>query len=221
MISVRPMNEGDRERLRLWRSAPEIARYMFHGGSISTASHEAWFRAIPRHSRWIVEYDQVAVATLNLADVDPEHRTGSWGFYVADLNYRGRGIGSYCEYWTQQYVFDGLGFFKLWGEVLATNGPMLRIHDAFGFCREGVFRAHVLRDGERIDVVRIGMLADEWQRVRAHNADILRKKGLSVPDLPANVVWPDTPRTVPSNLAQQLGMSDAEADEFFRKAAIF
>jgi RimJ/RimL family protein N-acetyltransferase len=102
MISVRPMNEGDRARLRLWRSAPEIARYMFHGGSISIASHEAWFRAIPRHSRWIVEYDQVAVATLNLADVDPEHRTGSWGFYVADLNYRGRGIGSYCEYWMQQ-----------------------------------------------------------------------------------------------------------------------
>jgi hypothetical protein len=44
---------------------------------------------------------------------------------------------------------------------------------------------------------------------------------LSPPDLPANIVWPDTPRTVPSNLSQQLGMSDAEADEFFLKAGIF
>src|SRR4051812_38169189 len=94
MISVRPMNAGDRELLRLWRSAPEVARYMFQGGSISTASHDTWFRAIPQHSRWIAEYDQVAVATLNLADVDPEHRTSNWGFYVADPNYRRRGIGS-------------------------------------------------------------------------------------------------------------------------------
>jgi UDP-4-amino-4,6-dideoxy-N-acetyl-beta-L-altrosamine N-acetyltransferase len=221
MISVRPMNADDRQRLRLWRSAPEVARYLFQGGSSSIASHEAWFRAIPKHSRWIVEYDQVAVATLNLADVDPEHRTANWGFFIADSNYRGRGIGSYCEYWMQQYAFDGLGLFKLWGEILATNGPMLRIHDAFGFRREGLFEAHVVRDGERIDVVRVGMLAEEWQRVRAHNAEILRRKGLSLPDLPANVVWPDTPRTAPSNLSQQLGMSDAEADEFFRKAAIF
>ena len=169
-----------------------------------------------------MEYDQVAVAILNLADVDVEHRTGSWSFHIADKNYRGRDVGSYCEYWMQQYVFDGLSFFKLWGEIFATNdGPMLRIDDIFGFRREGLFRAHVLKDGERIDVVRIGMLAEDWKRVLAHNADILRRKGLSPSDLPDNIVWPEIPRTAPSNLSQQLGMSDAEADEFFRKAAIF
>jgi UDP-4-amino-4,6-dideoxy-N-acetyl-beta-L-altrosamine N-acetyltransferase len=214
------MNAGDRERLRLWRSIPEVARYAFQGGPISMAAHEAWFRSIPKDSRWIVEYDEVAIATLNLADVDPAHRTCSWSFYIADHNFRGRGIGSYCEYWMQQYAFDGLGLFKLWGEILATNGPMLRIHDAFGFRREGLFRAHVVKDGQRIDVVRVGMLADEWQRVRAHNAELLSKKGLSVPDLPTNIVWPDTLSPAPSNLSQQLGMSDDEADELFHKAAI-
>ena len=221
MISVRPVNAGDRERLHLWRTAPELARYRFRTGSISSASHEAWFRGIPQHSRWIVEYEQKPVGTLNLADINPEHRTGSWGFYIGDQNYRGRNIGSYCEYWMQQYAFDGLGLVKLWGDILSTNIPMLRIHDAFGFRREGLFRAHVLKGGERFDVVRIGMLAEEWQLVRARNAEILLEKGLALPSLPANIVWPDTPRAAPFSLSQQLGLSEEEADEIFLKAGIF
>lgn len=54
------------------------------------------------------------------------------------------------------------GLVKVCAEVLADNDAALKAQAAAGFRREGYFRAHVVKDGARRDVVRLGLMAEEW-----------------------------------------------------------
>lgn len=39
----------------------------------------------------------------------------------------------------------------------------LRLYDSLGFVREGVYREHLQRDGQRYDMILYGILRHEWQ----------------------------------------------------------
>ena len=56
---------------------------------------------------------------------------------------------------------DQLRLEKLSADALATNPASQRVLEKNGFLEEGRFRDHAFVDGERVDVVRYGLLADE------------------------------------------------------------
>lgn len=182
-LTLRDLKAEDGALLRHWRNSSEVSEYMYTRGTISEEDHARWFSAIQRdRSRkyWIVELDEVPIGLLNLCDIDEKNRTANWGFYLASEAVRGRGVGSYCEFWIQRYVFETLGFNKIWGEILSDNHRMLHNHEKFGFRREGLFRSHVLIDGKYSDVVRIGLLADEWRVMKDQLIKIVEEKGFAI-----------------------------------------
>jgi len=64
------------------------------------------------------------------------------------------------------YAFNELGLHKLCCEVLAFNTPVVKLHEKFGFKVEGILRDQYHRDGQFIDIYRLGLLASEWERIR-------------------------------------------------------
>jgi RimJ/RimL family protein N-acetyltransferase len=64
------------------------------------------------------------------------------------------------------YAFGKMGVRRVLGEVLAYNARSLRLHDQFGFVREGCLRDHALKNESYEDVMVYGMLAGEWQTKR-------------------------------------------------------
>lgn len=50
---------------------------------------------------------------------------------------------------------------KLYADALAANVGSRRVLEKSGFVAEGRFREHAYADGERVDAVRYGLLADE------------------------------------------------------------
>ena len=104
----------------------------------------------------------------------------SWAYYLADPAVRGKGLGSYLEYWMLQHVFETMGFGKLWCEVLISNEPVWKLHENHGFKQEARFRQHIWRE-EPEDVLGLGILADEWRERRPAMAARLTEKGFSVP----------------------------------------
>lgn len=186
-VLMRDILEEDRERLLAWRNSPEVAAYMYSDHPISREEHDLWFDSIAkRRDRryWVIEVNGAPVGLVNLADIDETHRRCAWAYYLASPSVRGLGVGSYVEFWVIEHVFGRLGFNKLWCEVLLSNEAVWKLHQAFGFQREALFRDHVVKNGQPVDVVGLGLLARDWVGKREEVADRLRGKGYDISSEP-------------------------------------
>jgi UDP-4-amino-4,6-dideoxy-N-acetyl-beta-L-altrosamine N-acetyltransferase len=182
-VTVRPTLPSDRDRLLEWRNQPDVARWMYTDHVITPAEHERWFLAAladPSRKYWIIELDGAPVGLANLYDISPANRKAAWAYYLASPSVRGKGVGAFVEFWIIEHVFGDMGLDKLCCEVLVENEAVWKIHESFGFQREALLRHHVWKAGQPLDVVGLGLLAEDWAKARAASAERLRAKGYSV-----------------------------------------
>ena len=181
MISLRDLVPSDKDMIRSWRNMPEVGKYMYTDHVITAEEHDAWFRRVsndPSCKYWILVCDSEDVGLVNLYAIDRRNQRCYWAFYIISPNVRGKGVGSFAEYFVFRHVFDELKLNKLCCEVLAFNQPVVEMHKSFGFVQEGLFRKHVLKGSEAHDVVCLGMLREEWEANKAKLTEKLRAKGL-------------------------------------------
>lgn len=181
MIELRDIRPEDQDMILEWRNRPAVARYMYTDHRITVEEHERWFERIrhdPTCRYWIIVCDGVDVGLVNIYNIDQTNRRCYWAFYVADPDVRGRGVGSFVEYSVLHYVFDEVGLNKLCCEVLASNQAVVDMHRSFGFQQEGLYREHIVKEGQPCDVAALAMLRNEWESLRPTLEERLRRKGL-------------------------------------------
>ena len=165
MVELRDLKEQDSEMLRNWRNMPEVAAYMYTDHLISAEEHARWFAGIkndPTRRYWVIVYKGEDVGLVNLAEIDQKNKRSNWAYYLASPSVRGKGVGSYVEWAILNHVFEDLKLHKLVGEVLGTNPKVVELHRSFGFTVEGQLREHVIKNGQFVDVVVVGILAKDW-----------------------------------------------------------
>jgi RimJ/RimL family protein N-acetyltransferase len=64
--------------------------------------------------------------------------------------------------------------------VLIGNEAVWKLHQKFGFRQEALLRAHIVKAGRPIDVMGLGLLAEEWPAVRPAMVERLRRLGYEV-----------------------------------------
>jgi UDP-4-amino-4,6-dideoxy-N-acetyl-beta-L-altrosamine N-acetyltransferase len=154
---------------------------MYTDHVIGSDEHATWFaRALTRNDAryWIIVSGGEDVGLVLVSDIDLHHGRCSWAFYIAEESARGKGVGAFTEYTILNFVFDGLNLRKLNCEVLASNPAVIAMHERFGFVREGLFRAEILKDGVPVDVHRLGIIAHEWRRIRPAHRQALLERGI-------------------------------------------
>ena len=180
MITLRDADGSDRDRLFAWRNLPDVRRWMYTDHEITREEHDAWFDAMlgdTTRKYWIINLDGMPVGVANLAEINLAHSRSSWAFYLGDKRTRGRGVGAATELLVLEYVFRELGLDRLYCEVLANNLDVIGLHQSFGFVEEGRLRNHITKAGEQIDVVLLGLLANEWELRRNDSLSRLRSRG--------------------------------------------
>lgn len=182
-VSLREVRQEDRDRLLAWRNSPAVAPYMYSDHAITPEEHARWFAGFAddrRRAYWIIEMEGEPVGLANLYDIDPANCRCAWACYLAEPQVRGRGVGSWVEYAIIERVFGELGLEKLWCEVLASNEAVWKLHQGFGFEIEARFRRHVWKGGEPQEVIGLGLLKQDWLRVREGQRERLRAKGFAL-----------------------------------------
>ena len=183
-VELRRLEDEDRDRILAWRNSPDVRAYMYTDHVIAPEEHAAWFAGLEDdESRryWIITSDDAPVGLANLYDIDRRNQRCAWAYYLADPGVRGLGLGSYVEYWVLEFVFAGLKLAKLWCEVLASNEPVWKLHETFGFTVEARFRGHVIKYDDRVDVLGLGMLTSDWTERRPAMAQRLKLRGFEPP----------------------------------------
>lgn len=97
--------------------------------------------------------------------IDQHNRSAHIGISLRP-SFRGRGLGEDAVRVLCGYGFTVLGLNRLGIETLSDNSAMLRTAERVGFVREGVFRRAAWVNGEFLDEVLLGMLADEWSQLK-------------------------------------------------------
>jgi RimJ/RimL family protein N-acetyltransferase len=93
---------------------------------------------------------------------------------------RGKSLGALVEVMVLDIVFGQMGLTKLWCEVLSNNTAVLRLHQKFGFQQEALLRCHVIKGGDRLDVVGLGLFAEEWAALRPGMVERLNRQGFAL-----------------------------------------
>ena len=91
----------------------------------------------------------------------------AWLAVALSSDYWGRGLGREAVRLMLGYAFGELELHRVQLTVFATNAPAIRLYEGIGFQREGAYREFLQRDGQRVDLLLMGMLAHEWGTLAA------------------------------------------------------
>lgn len=169
MIRLRTITEDDQEMIRKWRMKPEVTRYMYTDPVITEESQKIWFRSISYDNTikvWIIQYDGNDIGLLTITGIDNVNKKCDWAYYIADNTFRGKGIGGALECNIYDYVFYQLDMNKLCCEVFLFNEKVIKIHEKYGSKVEGTRKEHIIKNGEKYDIVEMAILKDEWEVIR-------------------------------------------------------
>jgi len=181
MIELRALQPDDGPRLYEWRREGEVDRWLPSPAPTEPEGHARWleaFLADPDRRGWVISLDKGPCGFLALTGLTGRHERGEWSWYVGSAEARGRGVGRAAQALGLDLAFSELRLQKVWSEVIAGNEAALKAQAAAGFRREGYMRRHVLKGGERHDVVVLGILAEEWAERRDATRLDLQRSGL-------------------------------------------
>ncbi len=114
-----------------------------------------------------IEAEGTYIGGCGLFNFDWTGHTAELGIGIGDLAYQGHGYGRDAVRVLLDYAFRLRNLRKVWLTVNGDNARAIHAYGACGFVEEGRLRAHVWSDGRYIDLIYMGILADEGAAARS------------------------------------------------------
>jgi RimJ/RimL family protein N-acetyltransferase len=167
-VQLRAVEESDLPLLQQWTNDSEISQLV--GGwsfPISMAQQREWFQRSlgdSRTQRFVVESESEGVLGLTgLWDIDWHNRHALTALKLGSPNVRGKGYGTDAIMTLMSYAFLDVGLNKLWTTILTYNIASYKAYvEHCGWRVEGVLRQEVYRAGQYNDLLRVGILREEF-----------------------------------------------------------
>jgi UDP-4-amino-4,6-dideoxy-N-acetyl-beta-L-altrosamine N-acetyltransferase len=169
-VRLRKITEDDLEKIMRWRMKPSVTKYMNTDPQLTLGDQKKWLKSIaddPTCKYWMIVADGTDIGIIGIIDIDERNRRCSWIWYIGEDGFRGKGIAKRIQLNLYDYVFYTRGLHRLWSHILAFNvHEITNVHEAVGYKVEGVMKDHIYKNGEYIDVVVMGITADQWDEIR-------------------------------------------------------
>ncbi|MDD3467391.1 MAG: UDP-4-amino-4,6-dideoxy-N-acetyl-beta-L-altrosamine N-acetyltransferase [Campylobacterales bacterium] len=156
--------------VRDWRNLEDVRKYMYTDRLISQDEHAKWLDGLSSSAKnefFVVFFDEKPIGAVSINNINFDFKSAEWAFYIFDDAAKQKGLGSAIEMLLLDEVFINRDFEKLNCEVIAFNEAVVKLHQKFGFQVEGVRRKNIVKNNERMDVVLLGILKEEWLEKRA------------------------------------------------------
>ncbi len=90
------------------------------------------------------------------------HQTAMLAIGIGEPDYRGKGYGSDALQVILRYGFWELNLYRIGLNVFSYNERAIHTYEKAGFRHEGRLRGLLARDGQRFDLIYMGILREEW-----------------------------------------------------------
>lgn len=109
-----------------------------------------------------IEGDRL-VGFVAIHNIEWNNQAGELSIGIGDPADWDRGYGSEALQLCLRYAFDELNLYRVGLDTISYNKRAIRVYEKAGFVSEGVRRGFGMRDGQRYDLVLMGILRDEWR----------------------------------------------------------
>ena len=170
-VSIRPITEADTDKIVKWRNAPSVMEHFIYRTPLTAEDHLNWFRSRVQTGKVaqfvIVDGDNgEEVGSVYLRDIDMENKKCEYGIFIGEDSCRGKGIGSAAAKLALDYAFGELGLNRVFLRVFVDNLRAIKSYENAGFVCEGKFRDDVIIGGKAYDMVFMGILREDWKKVK-------------------------------------------------------
>jgi aminoglycoside 6'-N-acetyltransferase len=162
-VLLRPIEAGDRDRLRAILAEPDVARWFGAGGP--DASVEQLYEHAPGSS-FVIEAAGGAIGWIGYAEeLDPDYRHAGVDIFLATTHH-GRGLGPESLRLLAEHLVRDRGHHRVTIDPAAANDRAIRAYEKVGFRRVGLMRAYergpdgTWHDGLLMDLLR-GELSED------------------------------------------------------------
>lgn len=104
------------------------------------------------------------VGAVAYLDVDTHQKRAELRKMIGESSARGQGYAEEATMLWIRYGGEILGLEKIYVSTLQTHLRNIQLNESIGFRVEGLMRREILIDGERMDVLRMGLCYDEFCR---------------------------------------------------------
>jgi RimJ/RimL family protein N-acetyltransferase len=163
-VAIRPMPPTLVPLVLAWLSAPTI-RENFYPPFPQNPEKLAHYFQDPGREYFCIEHANKPVGIIGAENIDLDSGKLEMKKLVGNPNLRGKGIGKRATFLFLYRVFALRNFKKVYIHSLDINMRNINLNAKFGFEVEGVFFEEVVIQGERRDVVRMGLPASTWQNL--------------------------------------------------------
>jgi len=163
-LVLRTPSQWDHKLLVKWRN--QSLSYFYSSSPITLESHLEWYEQIELDDTqqfYAIGLGHTCMGAIGLKDIDLVHKRAEYGRLIIAPSYRGQGYGRHALLSLLDYAFGGLDLNRVYGYILANNFPGLATALSVGFSIEGVLNQHVYKDAVYLDVISVGILADDWR----------------------------------------------------------
>ena len=109
--------------------------------------------------------DDRLVGFAAIHGIEWNNRTGNLAVAIGEPGDRNKGYGQEALKLILRYAFHELNLDRVGLEVIEYNKSGIRAYEKVGFQHEGRKRAFVYRDGNRYDLLVMGILRSEWEEI--------------------------------------------------------
>jgi len=168
-IALREIQRADMENKVKWFNDPQVNKTLILEENLDIQKTLKWFdEHISDESRreFIVESMQgKSIGITGLVHINRKHGTAECYCIIGEKAYWGKGIGTEAHELLFDWGFKNLGLHKIWADIRAENIAIIKVTEKLGFKVEGTLRQERIIGNKRIDVVRIGVLRDEFYQL--------------------------------------------------------
>jgi len=164
-VVLRALTVDDAAITHEWRLGGRAKR--LNGAAASLEDQRRWISNRPGSEfNYVIQLiDGPPVGTLSLVDIDMTNRRAESARFLIGDEAAAKGAPAAVEAMKLLYelAFDRLGLERVYGLIAQQNHLMIKWQKYLGMKEEGRLRRHFLMDGEFVDAISLGLLAEEYR----------------------------------------------------------
>ncbi|MFB6188852.1 MAG: GNAT family N-acetyltransferase [Halapricum sp.] len=163
-VNLHTVEEEDLDAFARARSDPDLRLPLCIDSPANRDALETFYEETisDDEGAWFVAaVDDETVGAVMFTAVDDSDGVGDLAYWILP-EHQNEGYGREAVSLLLDYGFEELRLNRAQADILATNEPSRGLLESLGFSQEGRFREAAFQAGTYVDVLRYGLLADEW-----------------------------------------------------------
>lgn len=168
LIDLLPLNSDHVDLYSKWENDPKVRKYARTEIPITIEESKKYLETSKGKIRTRIMFeiwhkkDRKPIGFCEFDDIYWSYRIAHIGYLIGEVEYWGRGICTELVKLLLEYGFKELNLHKISVDVVVLNLSSIRCLEKNGFKLEGTLKEEMYIDGEFFDILKFGILQEEW-----------------------------------------------------------